>query len=59
MTRISGIDLALARKVLQTEAEAILALVNRLDDRFSASPVAVGRALYLRGERHLYCIGEK
>ena len=34
MTRISGIDLALARKVLQTEAEAILALVNRLDDRF-------------------------
>jgi len=34
VTRISGIDLALARKVLQTEAEAILALVNRLDDRF-------------------------
>src|SRR5262245_3410075 len=34
MTRISGIDLALARKVLQTEADAILALVNRLDDRF-------------------------
>jgi arabinose-5-phosphate isomerase len=34
VTRISGIDLALARKVLQTEAEAILALVERLDDRF-------------------------
>ena len=34
MTRISGIDLALARKVLQTEAEAILALINRLDERF-------------------------
>ena len=34
MTRISGIDLALARKVLQTEAEAILALVDRLDERF-------------------------
>jgi arabinose-5-phosphate isomerase len=34
VSRISGIDLALARKVLQTEAEAILALVNRLDDRF-------------------------
>jgi len=34
MTRISGIDIALARKVLQTEAEAILALVNRLDERF-------------------------
>jgi len=34
VTRISGIDLALARKVLQTEAEAILALVDRLDERF-------------------------
>lgn len=34
MTRISGIDIALARKVLQTEADAILALVDRLDDRF-------------------------
>ena len=34
MTRISGIDLALARKVLQTEAEAIMALVDRLDERF-------------------------
>jgi arabinose-5-phosphate isomerase len=34
MTRVSGVDLALARKVLQTEAEAILALINRLDDRF-------------------------
>jgi arabinose-5-phosphate isomerase len=34
VSRISGIDIALARKVLQTEAEAILALVDRLDDRF-------------------------
>ena len=30
----TAIDLALARKVLQTEAAAILALVERLDDRF-------------------------
>ena len=29
-----AVDLALARKVLQTEAGAILALVDRLDDRF-------------------------
>jgi len=29
-----GIDIALARKVLQTEAEAILALIDRLDERF-------------------------
>jgi arabinose-5-phosphate isomerase len=34
VSRISGIDIALARKVLQTEADAILALIDRLDDRF-------------------------
>jgi arabinose-5-phosphate isomerase len=32
--RVTGVDVGLARKVLQTEAEAILALVDRLDDRF-------------------------
>ena len=32
--KVSAIDLLLARKVLQTEAAAILALVDRLDDRF-------------------------
>lgn len=31
---------------------------NRLDDSFSASPAVVGNALYLRGERNLYCIAE-
>jgi arabinose-5-phosphate isomerase len=34
VTRLTGVDVALARKVLQTEAAAILALVDRLDDRF-------------------------
>jgi arabinose-5-phosphate isomerase len=34
MTRLTAADLALARKVLQTEAAAILALVDRLDERF-------------------------
>lgn len=34
MTELTGIDIALARKVLQTEAAAILALVERLDERF-------------------------
>jgi arabinose-5-phosphate isomerase len=34
MTRVTGIDIALARKVLQTEAAAILSLVDRLDGRF-------------------------
>jgi len=32
--------------------------VNRLEDRFSASPVAVGGDLFLRGERHLYCLSK-
>jgi outer membrane protein assembly factor BamB len=32
--------------------------VNRLEDSFSASPVAVDRELYLRGERFLYCVRE-
>ena len=34
MSKVLGVDLALARKVLQTEAAAILALVDRLDGRF-------------------------
>jgi arabinose-5-phosphate isomerase len=34
VSRITAINLALARKVLETEAAAILALVDRLDDRF-------------------------
>ena len=34
MTRLTTVDLALARKVLETEAAAILALVDRLDHRF-------------------------
>lgn len=30
--------------------------VNHLDDKFSASPALVGNELYLRGEKHLYCL---
>ena len=33
--------------------------VNRLDDRINASAAIAGRELYLRGEKHLYCIAEK
>ena len=39
------------------EIPRILAL-NRLDDSFSASAAVVGRELYLRGRRNLYCISE-
>ncbi len=31
---------------------------NKLDDRFDASAAAVGRELFLRGHRHLYCLAE-
>ena len=34
MTRLGAADITFARKVLQTEADAILALIDRLDDRF-------------------------
>lgn len=32
---------------------------NKLDDKFDASPVAVGNSLLLRGHQHLYCLAEK
>lgn len=30
--------------------------VNQLDDRFSASPIALGKDLILRGYKHVYCL---
>ncbi len=35
-----------------------LLALNRLDDGFDASPVAVGNELYLRGRKHLYRISK-
>ena len=31
---------------------------NRLDDPIDASPAVVGRQMFLRGEKHVYCISE-
>jgi len=42
----------------QTDRLEVLA-VNRLDDPIDASPAAVGKQLFLRGERFLYCIEGK
>jgi outer membrane protein assembly factor BamB len=53
ITSLDGVTLVLTN----TEEPQILGM-NRLDDRFSASAAAVGDALYLRGERYLYCISE-
>jgi outer membrane protein assembly factor BamB len=49
-----GTSLVLAQK----DALEVLA-TNQLDDRIDASPVLVGRQLFLRGEKTLYCIEEK
>ena len=32
--------------------------INALEDRFDASPAAVGRELFLRGHKFLYCLAE-
>ena len=32
---------------------------NKLDEGIDASPVAVGKLLYLRGSKHLYCVEAK
>lgn len=41
------------------EQELKMLAVNRLDDTINASAAIVGRDLFLRGERNLYCIAEK
>lgn len=45
--------------VLRHDRENATLAVNHLDDSFSASAALVGRELYLRGEKFLYCISEK
>ena len=45
--------------VLRHDKENATLGVNKLEDSFSASPALVGRELYLRGERFLYCIAER
>ena len=45
--------------VMSNDAEPKALMLNKLDDRFSASAALVGDAIFLRGEKFLYCIGEK
>jgi outer membrane protein assembly factor BamB len=45
--------------VIKRGVDFELLALNHLDDSFSASPAIVGNELYLRGERHLYCIAER
>lgn len=46
-------------QVMSHEAVPELLATNRLDDNISASAALVGRELFLRGEKALYCIAEK
>ena len=41
-----------------TASEVQVLAENHLDDTFDASPAIVGKELYLRGEKNLYCIAE-
>ncbi len=51
----SGLTVVLSHEADPDTPPRVLAR-NALDDRLSASPVAIGDALFLRGERWLYCL---
>jgi len=42
--------------VMEHSEEPKIISVNKLDDRFSASPAVAGDQLFLRGEQFLYCL---
>jgi len=46
-------------QVLSHEAAPKLLATNRLYDSFNASAALVGREMFLRGEKALYCIAEE
>jgi outer membrane protein assembly factor BamB len=48
-----------ATVVLKQSDKVEVLATNRLDDKFDASPAAVGKDLFLRGREYLYCIAEK
>jgi outer membrane protein assembly factor BamB len=45
--------------VLKSGPKLEVLATNKLDDQFDATPAAVGKELFLRGHRSLYCIVEK
>lgn len=56
--RIYLVDRAGTTLVLKAGDTLDVLATNRLGEGVDASPVLVGRQLFLRGERHLYCIAE-
>ncbi|HEY3787257.1 MAG TPA: hypothetical protein VGL71_00325, partial [Urbifossiella sp.] len=57
--RIYFVDRTGLTLVLKAGSEVDVLAANKLDDAIDASPVAVGKQLFLRGEKYLYCIEEK
>jgi outer membrane protein assembly factor BamB len=45
-----------ATVVLKQSDKLEILATNRLDEKFDASPVAVGKELFLRGHEYLYCL---
>jgi hypothetical protein len=45
--------------VMQEGAEAKIVATNPLKDTILASPVASDRAILLRSDKYVYCVGEK
>jgi outer membrane protein assembly factor BamB len=56
--RIYIVDLKGNGVVVKHGKEFELLASNKLDESFAASPVVIGNDLFLRGDRHLYCISE-
>jgi outer membrane protein assembly factor BamB len=48
-----------ATVVLKQSDKLEVLATNRLEDKFDASPAAVGKDLLLRGHKYLYCLAEK
>ena len=48
-----------ATVVLKAGDKLEILATNQLDEKFEASPVAVGKELFLRGREYLYCITER
>ena len=57
--RVYFVDRVGTTVVLKAGDAVELLAVNKLDDPIDASPVPVGKSLYLRGEKYLYCVEEK
>ncbi len=56
--RVYFVDREGTTVVLAAGEKAEVLSTNKLSDRIDASPVVIGKTLYLRGEKHLYAIEE-